>query len=94
MAKEINCFFAPKKRFVSNVHFNKYLTDVDIKEFLENPLGANNWDMMPKDARKACFMNYKSEESLPKWNLITREGYYTSVLGGIQCHMVCGADTA
>ena len=73
--KDINDFFAPKKRFVNNEHWDKYLTDVDIKEILEKHLGANNWDMVPKDVRKACYKNYKGQESLPKWNLITREGY-------------------
>ena len=75
MTKEINGYFATKKRFVNKVHFNKYLTDVDIKEFLENHLGATNWDMVPRDVRKACYMNYESEASLPRWNLITRETY-------------------
>ena len=73
--KDINDFFASKKRFVNNTHLDKYLTDVDIKEFLEKHLGANNWDMVPKDVRKACYKNYKGQESLPKWNLITREGF-------------------
>ena len=73
--KDINDFFAPKKRFVNDAHLDKYLTDVDITEFLEKHLGANNWDMVPKDVRKACYKNYKGQESLPKWNLITREGF-------------------
>ena len=73
--KEINGYFAPKKIFVNDIHFNKYLTDIDIKEFLEIHLGANNWDMVPRDVRKACYKNYKSEASLPRRNLITRETY-------------------
>ena len=73
MTKEINGYFAPKKRFVNNIHFNKYLTDMDIRESLKIHLGATNWDMVPRDACKACYMNYKSEASLPRWNLITRE---------------------
>ena len=55
LEKDINDFFASKKRFVNNEHRDKYLTDVDIKEFLEKHLGANNWDMVPKDVRKACY---------------------------------------
>ena len=73
--KEINGFFAPKKRFVNEVYFDKFYTDADIKQFLEVHLGAINWGMLPKDVRKACYMNYKSEASLPRWNLITRETY-------------------
>ena len=53
--KDINDFFASKKRLVNNVHWDKYLTDVDIKEFIEKHLRANNWDMVPKDVRKACY---------------------------------------
>ena len=64
--KEINGYFAPKKRFVNDIHFNKYLTDIDIKEFLEIHLGANNWDMVPRDVRKAWYRNYESEASLPR----------------------------
>ena len=59
----------------TKVHFDKFFTDADIKQFLEVHLGANNWDMVPKDVRKACYMNYKSEASLPTWYLITMEGY-------------------
>ena len=75
LTKDINDYFLSKKTFESNVHWDKFLTDVDIKEFLENCLGANNWDMVPVDVRKACYKNYKSVNSLPVWNQITREGY-------------------
>lgn len=75
LTKQINSHFAIAPNFQMNVHFNKYLTDFDIKEFLEKHLGANNWDQVPTDVRKACYKNYSTLNDLPKWNLIFDEKY-------------------
>ena len=42
MTKEINNYFAAKPSFECDGHLDKYLTDADIKEFLEKYIGANN----------------------------------------------------
>ena len=52
MAKEINGFFAPKKRFENEVHFDKCFTNADIKQFLEVHLGATNWEVVPKTSAR------------------------------------------
>ena len=77
MTKEINNYFAVKPSFECDGHLDKYLTDADIKEFLETYIGANNWDQVPKNARKACYKDNSSKNSLPKWNAISREAFYS-----------------
>ena len=58
------------------VHFDKYLTDHDIKEFLENWVGYNSWEQVPQNARQACYKHTWKLKDIPAWSSIVRESYY------------------
>lgn len=76
MKKELCLYWKKTFQIVEDVPLDKYWTDVDIKEMLEEFLGANNWNMVPKDVRKACYKHNWRMKSLPAWNEIVRERYY------------------
>ena len=69
-------YWKPDLQFNVGVHFDKFFTDHDIKEFLENWVGYNSWEQVPQNARQACYKHKWKLRDIPAWNSIVRESYY------------------
>ena len=55
------------------IHLDTYLTDMDIKDLLEQYIWANSWKYMTTEVCKACYMHIYNLTNLPDWGLIQRE---------------------
>jgi hypothetical protein len=74
MTVELNDYFADGPVFHYDDYLNRYLVDFDIKEILEKYVGANSWEDVSKETRKACYKNYPRLK-LPDWATIYKERF-------------------
>ena len=74
MTKELNDYFGAKVVYQFDNHWDRYLVDFDIKELAENLLGANSWDDVAKESKKAFYKNFPRQK-LPEWAEVYKERY-------------------
>ena len=55
-------------------HFDKFMCDYEIREFLRDTLGFQSWDDLNEDMRKCCYKFYP-KRNLPDWNMIVTKSY-------------------
>ncbi len=56
---------------------NRFMVDCDIIRVLKNHAGYKSWDDVPTTEREYCYKNYTSKTSLPMWNTV-QENYWWS----------------
>lgn len=76
MQEEMIRFFKMKPDFNLGVHLDYYFTDYDIKTFVETYHGGNSWEEIPKNVRKACYMDKYKIVDLPVWGDIAEMRQY------------------
>ena len=54
------------------MHLDRYLTDYDIKSFLEKHMGATSWEDVSEDVKRVCYKNYPGHQ-LPAWEDVMEE---------------------
>jgi hypothetical protein len=52
-----------------NYSLNHWLVNYDIIQILKFHLGYSSWINIPNDQRQLCYINYKVNDELPKWNI-------------------------
>ena len=65
-------FKAGKVDVQYDVHYNRFLTDYDIKEFLTNYIGVQSFTSLDEDTKKNLFKFYPRDR-LPEWSQISME---------------------
>lgn len=76
MKNQLIAYFPTTFQLTAGVELDKYLADIDIKEFLMEKLGAQGWGDISQETRKACFKYNWKMDKVPVWNSIEREDYY------------------
>lgn len=76
MKNHLIAYFPTTFQLTAGVELDKYLTDIDIKEFVIEKLGAKGWGDVSQDTRKACFKYNWKMDKVPVWTSIVREDYY------------------
>jgi len=74
MTEELINYFKAGPTFSYDNNFDKYLVDFDIKTFMETWVGANNWDDVSEETKKALYRDYP-KRGLPQWSAIFRENF-------------------
>jgi hypothetical protein len=52
-----------------NNSLNHWLVNYDIIQILKFHVGYSSWIDMPNDHRQLCYINYKVNDEIPKWNI-------------------------
>lgn len=76
MKNELMQYFKTKFQVTQDACLDKYLTDIDIKEFLQKNFRVNGWKDVRPEIRKACYKYKWKLANLPVWKNIVREDYY------------------
>ena len=63
MSKALSEMFKGEPQFKIEIALDKYLTDVDIKEFLEMYLGTSGRSLFLRDMMQACYLNNRKKEN-------------------------------
>ena len=74
ITEELSNYYKDGPTFSHDNHFDKYLVDWDIKTIMEDWLGANSWEDVSEDTKKALYKDYP-RRALPDWSRIVRERY-------------------
>ena len=72
---ELGDWFKVKPVIVYDIHHENFLADCDIKDIVENYIGANNWEDTPIVVHKAFFKSKHKVSNIPVWGSIIREGW-------------------
>ena len=57
------------------IHLDAYLTEVDIKEVVEQLIGDNSWEEVTKNVQKACYKHRYKLDHVPEWANIQSKGW-------------------
>ena len=58
MTDDLHNHFKDGFTFSFDNTLDRFMVDYDIKQFVEKYLGANNWNGISEDDKKACFKDY------------------------------------
>ena len=72
LSEMLENYYQPGFQLTHDNHLDRFLTDYDIKTFLESHFGAHSWNDVPKKVKKACYKNYP-RQTLPNWDDIHQE---------------------
>ncbi len=74
MTDDLHNHFKDGFTFSFDNTLDRFMVDYDIKQFVEKYLGANNWNGISEDDKKACFKDYPKRR-VPDWGSIREESY-------------------
>ncbi len=56
------------------------MVDYDIIRVLRNHVGYKSWDDVPTPEREYCYQNYTSKTSLPMWNTVQENYWWSKII--------------
>ena len=62
MTADLDAHFKGRPTYHYKVALDKFMVEWDIKEFLENRLSYNSWEVLDKKNKKACFRYYPNRK--------------------------------
>lgn len=74
MTDEINAYWSNEIVYTFDCHLDQFMVDYDIKQWVEEHMGANSWDDLSDGCKKICYKNYPKQR-LPEWAHILQESY-------------------
>ena len=74
MTDEINAYWSNDIVYHYDCHLDQFMVDYDIKQWVEEHMGANSWDDLSDGCKKICYKNYPKTR-LPEWAHILQESY-------------------
>ncbi len=74
MTEELHNHWKDGVAYHYDMPLEKFMVDYDIKEFLTNYVGADSWDDLTDEMKRACYKDFPCR-ALPEWSSIVEESY-------------------